>query len=221
MVCNHHSRSDKVPAHRPILAPRSFSLPTYSASRLINMRILILAISLSCCSFASANDLSNTSQADQQANAAARLFMDACVASLGDEARLKAWVRGNGLISTSPGFSKKILRGQSGEVWSAKNEIGDFLVIIGLPYQCAAWARRANARLAIEHFQRLVKGVERPGLSVKLEKDQELQGQGGIYRQVVYVLRKQGSVTGWAILATASESAAAEVQVRFTVSPVK
>jgi len=63
--------------------------------------------------------------------------------------------------------------------------------------------------------------MERPGLSVNLEKDQEFQGQGGKYRQVAYILRKQGSMTGWAMLATTSESATAEVQVRFTVSAAK
>jgi hypothetical protein len=51
--------------------------------------------------------------------------------------------------------------------------------------------------------------------------DQEFQGQGGKHRQVAYILRKQGSMTGWAMLATTSESATAEVQVRFTVSAAK
>jgi hypothetical protein len=185
------------------------------------MRTFVLATAVLSSSLSFAQGVSNIPQADQQANAAARLFMDACTANLGDEPKLKAWIRQNKLRPTDPGFSQKVLQGQPGEVWSATSQVGDFLVVMGSPYRCAVWARRANARLAVEHFQKLVKGVERPGLSVNLEKDQEFQGQGGKYRQVTYMLRKQGSIAGWVMLATASESAAAEVQVRFTVSAVK
>ena len=185
------------------------------------MRTSVFAISVICSSLSFAQGVSNLPQADQQANAVARLFMDGCTANLGDEPKLNEWIRQNKLRPTDSGFAQKVLQGQPGEVWSATSQIGDFLVVVGSPYRCAVWARRANARLAVEHFQRLVKGVERPGLSVTLEKDQEIQGQGGKYRQVVYMLRKQGSAAGWAMLATASESAAAEVQVRFTVSAAK
>jgi len=147
--------------------------------------------------------------------------MDACAANLGDEPKLKGWIRENRLRPTDPGFSQKVLQGQPGEVWSATSQVGDFLVVVGSPYRCAVWARRADAPLAVEHFQRLIKGVERPGLSVNLAKDQEFQGQGGKYRQVAYILKKQGATAGWAMLATVSESPTAEVQVRFTVSAAK
>jgi len=185
------------------------------------MRTSVLAISVLCSTLSFAQDISTIPQADQQANAAARLFMDACVASLGDEPKLKAWIQQNKLSPTDPAFSQRVLQGKPGEVWSATSKVGDFLLVIGSPYRCAVWARRANARLGLEHFEKLVKGIERPGLSVNLEKDQEFQGQGGKYRQVAYILRKQGSMTGWAMLATTSESATAEVQVRFTVSAAK
>lgn len=185
------------------------------------MRTSAFAIAVLSSSLSFAQGVSSIPQPDQQANAATRLFMDACAANLGDEPKLKAWIRENKLRPTDPSFSQKVLQGQSGEVWSATNQVGDFLVIVGSPYRCAVWARRANARLAVENFQKLVKGVERPGLSVSLEKDQEFQGQGGKYRQVAYMLKKQGSAAGWAMLATTSESAAAEVQVRLTVSVAK
>ena len=185
------------------------------------MRTSVLAMSVLCSTLSFAQDGSTIPQADQQANAAARLFMDACVASLGDEPRLKAWIQQNKLSPTDAAFSQRVLQGKPGEVWSATSKVGDFLLVIGFPYRCAVWARRANARLGLEHFEKLVKGMERPGLSVNLEKDQEFQGQGGKYRQVAYILRKQGSMTGWAMLATTSESATAEVQVRFTVSAAK
>jgi len=188
---------------------------------LIDMRTSVFAIAALCSSLSIAQGVSNTPQADQQANAAARLFMDACAANLGDEPKLKGWIRENRLRPTDPGFSQKVLQGQPGEVWSATSQVGDFLVVVGSPYRCAVWARRADAPLAVEHFQRLIKGVERPGLSVNLAKDQEFQGQGGKYRQVAYILKKQGATAGWAMLATVSESPTAEVQVRFTVSAAK
>lgn len=168
--------------------------------------------------FSSISNAQSITQPDQQANVATRLFMDACTANMGDEPKLKAWILQNKLRPTDTAFSQKVLQGQPGEVWSATNQVGDFLVVVGSPFRCSIWARRANARLAVENFQKLVKGIERPGLSVNLEKDQEFQGRGGKYRQIAYKLKKQGSVAGLVMLATTSESATAEVQVRLTIA---
>lgn len=171
--------------------------------------------------FSSALNAESITQADQQANIATRLFMDACTANMGDVPKLKAWVQQNKLRPTDTAFSQKVLQGQPGEVWSAANPVGDFLVVFGSPYRCAIWARRANARLAMENFQKLAKGVERPGLSVNLVKDQELQGQGGRYRQIAYKLTRHDSEAGVVMLATITESATAEVQVRLTIGVAK
>ncbi len=178
------------------------------------MAILFPAISF-------AEGMSNIPQADQQANAVTRLYMDACAANVPDEAKLKTWIQQNGLRPTEPSFSQKILNGQKGEVWSVKSQIGNFIIVTGSPYHCAVWARRANARLVLEHFQKLAKAVERSGLSVTLEKDSQMDGQGGKYRQIVYMLRKPDVKTGRIMIASVSESTEAEVQVRLTLALAK
>ena len=73
--------------------------------------------------------------------------MDACAANLGDEPKLKGWIRENRLRPTDPGFSQKVLQGQPGEVWSATSQVGDFLVVVGSPYRCAVWARRERRKM--------------------------------------------------------------------------
>jgi hypothetical protein len=70
-------------------------------------------------------------------------------------------------------------------------------------------------------FEKLVKGLPRPGLTVKPNIDKVSDGVGGKYRQLGYFVQRDGAPHGWIMLSTTSESPTAEVQVRITMSPGK
>jgi len=154
------------------------------------------------------------STAEKQSNAATRLFADACIANGGDETRTKNWVRDHHLRPLDPAYLPKVLHGKTGEVWSASDQVGDFLVVIETPGQCSVWARRANANLSMQHFQRIIRGAERPGLTVRLETDRSVSSGNSTYHYVAYILVKDGADHGMRQEAITSDSTNAEVQVR-------
>lgn len=161
------------------------------------------------------------STAEKQSNAATRLFVDACITNGGDETKTKTWVRDHHLRPFDPAYLPKVLHGKAGEVWSASNQIGDFLVVIETPGQCSVWARRADANLSMQHFQRIIRGVERPGLTVRLETDRSVSSANSTYHVVAYTIVKDGADHGMLQEAVTSDSANAEVQVKLKLAWVK
>jgi hypothetical protein len=63
--------------------------------------------------------------------------------------------------------------------------------------------------------------MQRPGLSVKVLEDRDIEGQGGTYRNLSYLLSKGGRQSGLYASAIASASPTAEVQVRLRLMPAK
>ncbi|WP_444859528.1 NMCC_0638 family (lipo)protein [Cupriavidus pinatubonensis] len=132
------------------------------------------------------------STAEKQSNAATRLFVDACITNGGDEAKTKTWVRDHHLRPFDPAYLPKLLHGKAGEVWSASNQIGDFLVVIETPGQCSVWARRRSVSSA-----------------------------NSTYHVVAYTIVKDGADHGMLQEAVTSDSANAEVQVKLKLAWVK
>ena len=158
---------------------------------------------------------------DARSNAATRLFLDVCATSLGDERKAKEWVTEHQLRPLAPAFAEKVLQGKPGEVWSASNSIGDFLIVTQSPQQCSVWARKANARLSDEQFQKYVHGVERPGLRVSLQSDREVEGKDGRYRLVAYTIARENAGSRILLEAITSDSPTAQVQVKLKIAQVK
>ncbi len=178
--------------------------------KITNIVLSIILLGSGCAKGADSSD---------QANYVTKLFMDTCVPNLGDNKAVSEWSQKNKLVRADAEFSKAALKGETGEVWGASNSIGQFLIVLTGKWHCSTWARTANVQLVNENFITLVKGVERPGLTVLPHVDKEFDGAGGKYRQLGYLLKKDGA-HGWLMLATTSNSKQAEVQVRLTISPV-
>jgi hypothetical protein len=166
-----------------------------------------------------------TTDREKQADYAMSLFMDACVAHVASPANLTKWILERGLRRLEPEVSSRILAGETGQVWSAGSELGHFFLIV-VPInptvnKCSVWAHRADATRLNGHFERLLKGTARPGLSVSTVSDAPIQGPGGAYRQLIYYIVKDGAELGWVFVATTSPSEEAEIQGRLMVSPGK
>jgi hypothetical protein len=162
-----------------------------------------------------------TGQAIQQGNFAIQLYMNTCAKFPGNNAQISNFAKENKYVRADENFSKAALRGQGGEVWGVPNTIGQFLVVLTGETHCSAWARTADAKTVNDGFEKLVKGLPRPGLTVKPNIDKVSDGVGGKYRQLGYFVQRDGAPHGWIMLSTTSESPTAEVQVRITMSPGK
>lgn len=155
-------------------------------------------------------------RAQRQAQVAHELFAASCLAHYGDEGALAAWVRSRGFGRTDPAFTRAVLQGERGEVWSAADETGEYVILLKPRGNCKVWARRADAQTALELFERAPLDARRPGRGIEREDDRAIDAYGARYRIVAYSLYEDGRQGGWAFIAIASASTAAEVQLRLS-----
>lgn len=147
---------------------------------------------------------------------AAELFMESCFAHLGDGKALTRWVRSRGYGQTDPAFSKAVLQGDPGVVWSASNDIGDFVILQKLDGNCEVWARRAHGQAAAESFEKAIRDARRPGRRIERDPDRAIEAGGVAYRQIAYFMQQEGAAGGWLLVAIVSDSDRADVQVRLS-----
>lgn len=162
--------------------------------------------------------LAQTSQSVKQGNFVIQTYMDTCARHSGKNAEVSSYAKENKFARADTGFSKAVLQGDDGEVWGVPNAIGHFIVVLTGEKQCAVWARAADAKTAKDGFEKLVKNLSRPGLTVKPRVDRVLDGAGGQYKQLGYFVQKDGASSGLLMLLTTSESPAAEIQVRLSAA---
>lgn len=153
--------------------------------------------------------------AERQARMANELFMESCFKLRGDEKALGEWVRARGYGRTAPDFTKAVLQGP-GEVWSAANDLGDFIILLTPGGNCEVWARRADAELAAELFEKALKEVKAPDHSLEPEATRELNSGGIKYRQSASFMKQNGSKGGWLFIAITTDSDKAVAQVRLS-----
>ncbi|KMZ12058.1 hypothetical protein BHUM_06348c [Candidatus Burkholderia humilis] len=116
------------------------------------------------------------------------------------------------------GFTHTILQGKAGNAWSASNALGDFIVVPEAPAQCSVWARKANSRLSVQHFKKLVNDVKRPGLLVSLNSDEAFDADHSTFHVLTYTIAKDDASPGLMMEAITSESASASAQVRLKLA---
>ena len=180
------------------------------------MRIIAFAIAMLMMNVATAADEAQATVAERQAQFANQLFIDACLAHLGDRKAIVRWARKQGLGRTAPDFARATLQDEPGEVWSAANDVGEFVVLVKANGNCEVWARRADAKAATRIFEAGLQGATRPGQTVARVDQREIQAQGITYSQVGWHLKLDGQKYGWVLIAITTDSADAEVQVRLS-----
>jgi hypothetical protein len=186
-------------------------------------RRLSRAAPLLLCAFAAqthAQDTARPALDDSRSNAATRLFIDACVTNVGDEHKVRTWANDHHLRPMQAGFTHTVLQGKAGNAWSASNALGDFIVVSEAPAQCSVWARKANSRLSVEHFKKLVDNVKRPGLMVSLNSDEAFDADHSTFHVLTYTIAKDPASPGLLMEAITSDSASASAQVRLKLAQV-
>lgn len=176
------------------------------------LRLALASVAIVFAPFAAAQE----ARAQRQAQTAHELFSESCLAHFGDAAALAAWVRRRGFGQTDPEFTRTVLQGERGEVWSATDESGEYVILLKPRGNCEVWARRADADTALALFEQALHAARRPGRRIEREPDRDIDARGARYRMVAFFLYEDGRPGGWAFIAIASASAEAEVQLRLS-----
>lgn len=188
---------------------------TGGAFACLHLVLAMIAISGSPSAYA------QTGSPAELASIAVQLYMDTCVQFQGSNADVSSHAARSGYARASEDFSRAALKGKAGEVWNAANAAGEFVIVLTGEAHCSVWARTADARTVNGAFEKLVKGASRRDVEVVRTVDRTIDGAGGQYRQLGYLVRRAGAPYGWLMLATTSASENAEVQARLTMSPAK
>ena len=97
--------------------------------------------------------LMTPAQAADNASELAGLFMQSCVAFVGDREGLRGWVARNHLTPLPPAGQSAFLGGQAGVAYDATNNEGKFVVLSGDDGSCSAIAEHAKPQELISRFE--------------------------------------------------------------------
>jgi hypothetical protein len=130
-------------------------------------------------------------EGDGQANYLTRLYMAACIPNMGHPERVRAWAEDHHLqeITDPIPLSVFVGPGDGGAAWSVPTSIGAFAISIrGGSHACATYARQANPVLVESNFKTIVDGVKRPGIEVRVERDETVPTAYGKGRTLAYIV---------------------------------
>ena len=146
--------------------------------------------------------------ADAAANALVRLFMDVCIPSAGEPAKVRAWAGAQHLeLFTDPAALDAFVGpGGKGEAWQVPLPAGHFaLSIRGTTQACAVFAEKADLALVAGDFEKIVDSVRRLGVAVDRQKDDSVAGPLGQARALVYHVAGAGGQGGLALTMLTAE----------------
>jgi hypothetical protein len=132
---------------------------------------------------------------DASAAFVTRLFVNACVPNVGKADNVRAWALRKKLTEvTQPSALEAFVGpGSGGAAWAVPASFGIFaLSIRGTTHACAVWARTADPVEVEANFKRILEGISRPGLVVKVVKDDKAPGPIGLIHTLIYSVSSEG-----------------------------
>ena len=132
---------------------------------------------------------------DASASFVTRLFINVCVPNVGQAENVRAWALEKKLAEVASPSALEVFvgAGDGGAAWAVPTSFGSFaLSIRGRTHACAAWARTADPVEVEGNFRKILEGVARPGLVVKVVKDANAAGPTGVIHTLVYAVSNAG-----------------------------
>lgn len=126
---------------------------------------------------------------DASASFVTRLFINVCVPNVGQAENVRAWALEKKLAEVTAPSALEVFvgAGDGGAAWAVPTSFGSFaLSIRGKTHACAVWARAADPVEVEANFRKILEGVARPGLVVKVVKDDNAPGPTGVIHTLVY-----------------------------------
>jgi hypothetical protein len=158
---------------------------------------------------------------DPKANALLRLFSEACVSSMGQPDKVRAWATEQRLqeVTAPAALGVFVGAGTNGAAWEVPSLLGSFaLSIRGITEGCAVWARAADPDDVAAGFKQLMEGVGRPGLDVGVESDTTTSTPVGQARSLVYHVWVSAGKYGYAFSLLTAERAGGAFQASIQVA---
>ena len=132
---------------------------------------------------------------DASASFVTRLFINVCVPNVGQPENVRAWALERKLTEVTALSALEVFvgAGDGGAAWAVPTSFGSFaLSIRGKTHACAAWARAADPVEVEGNFRKILEGVTRPGLIVKVVKDANAPGPTGVIHTLIYAVSNAG-----------------------------
>lgn len=144
--------------------------------------------------------------------------MDTCAKHFTAPAEVRA-VAAQHQFQENPAYARGILGGLPGTVWDVS--LGPHAQIMLVLYEdgrCQVRGRRAESKSVNDVFEKVLQGINAPGVSVRRILEKDIQQGGMTLKQIVYFVSRTGEDQGWAFASTTTESDFAAAQVILTVS---
>jgi hypothetical protein len=138
--------------------------------------------------------------ADPAAAYVTKIFIDACIANLGQPTKVREWAEQHhlGQIQAPAALGLFVGAGSNGTAWAIPTAQGSIaLSIRGTTQACAAWARTADPNEVMTNFKKIVEGTKRPGIEITVDKDTTLPGPVGEIHALVYNVTAPGAPTSF------------------------
>jgi hypothetical protein len=135
---------------------------------------------------------------DAAASFLMRHYLDVCVPNVGQPERVRAWANEKHLQEVKSPTALEIVvgAGDKGGAWAVPSSFGSFaLSIRGTTQACAVWARAANPADVESYFRKVMEGVKRPGIEVKVDQGTSTPGATGATRLLIYSVSGVGDQT--------------------------
>lgn len=160
---------------------------------------------------------------DTRAIYALNLFGSACMSHLGDPDRISAWAGLEQLPVLEQDQLGMLLQGKPGLGWNASGPHGDALLLLRQDGYCSVWARRATAAQAQAWVDTMMKKAASTGTRAERVDDRLVDGRGGQYRLVAYLLSSPESARQFLVSCTTTEVENDQVlaQVILSVGEIK
>jgi hypothetical protein len=133
---------------------------------------------------------------DASAAFVTQLFVNVCVPNVGQAENVRAWALEKKLaeFTALPALEVFVGAGDGGTAWAVPTSFGSFaLSIRGKTHACAVWARAADPVQVEGNFRKILEGVARPGLVVKVVQDANAPGPTGLIHTLVYGVSSAGN----------------------------
>lgn len=120
----------------------------------------------------------------------------------------------------NPPYAKNYLKDEKGTVWdvSLGPHTQQTLVMLENGASCRVYARRAASQPINMVFEKVMQGINKPGVAVEKIVDKELELDGVKLKQIAYYLSRIDMAQGWVFIATTSDSETAGIQATITVN---
>jgi hypothetical protein len=151
-----------------------------------------------------------------------KLFMDACIPNMGHPEKVRAWADQRHLQAVTSPTALALFVGLKGVAWAVPSSLGSFaLSIRGRTEGCAVWARTADPLDVETAFKKILEGVKRPGLEVRIDKGSTDQSPVVQVRSLVYNVRAVGAPSGFEFLMQTAEKPGGAFQASMQLHPVR